>query len=68
MKSLEPFREMKTETNNMIEELSLLMVMPTLNIKAMIDEIIDPYNSLLPNDYIVKEYNFTLNLYNRYKQ
>ena len=68
MESLGTLRAMKAETNNMIEELSLLIPSPTLNIKAMIDEIIDPYNSILPNDYIVKEYNFTLNLYNRYKQ
>lgn len=68
MESIQTLSQMKAETNNMIEKLSLLMVMPTLNIKAMIDEIIDPYNSILPNEYTQKEYYYTLNLFQRYKQ
>lgn len=68
MENIEILSQMKRETNRMIEELSDLMVMPVLNIKGMIDEDIDPYNSILPSEYIVKEYNYTLKLYQRYKQ
>ena len=68
MESIQTLSEMKAETNRMIDELSLLIPSPTLNIKAMIDESIDPFNSILPSDYIVKEYHYALNLFNRYKQ
>ena len=68
MESIQRLSEMKAETNRMIEELSLLMITPTLNIKCMIDEYIDPYNSILPNEYTQKEYYYTLNLFQQYKQ
>ena len=68
MKAIESWSEMKQITNKNVEEISALIVMPCLNILQMIDEEIDPFNTLQADEYILKQYQYTLKLLDKFNK
>lgn len=68
MENIERLSQMKRETNRMIEELSLLMEVSTTTTKHIISNTVDKFNVLLPGDYIVQEYQYTLKLLEQFNK